>query len=80
MIAAWLLHHLVAFLVATTNTCPRAWWLDGVRPDGRFHCLLSRGDDDTAPIARVDGHITCSVGELAVVVDAHTVGCHRGQS
>lgn len=77
MIAA-LFGPLLALLVAPREaTCPPEHWINGVRPDGRYECLLTRGDDDSPAIARTSGSIRCTPDEQPIVVDFRRARCRR---
>lgn len=70
--------------------CGEGWWVNGVRPDGRYGCrprsLLpdhpSRGhepDDvyDADSDHEIYSRIYCTGGTQPIVVDFRTVGCQR---
>ena len=71
-------------------SCPRGWWVEGVRPSGRYDChRVPVGDDvrlpsglledrSLQPPGEIDGAIRCTGGAVAIVVDSRTVGCMRG--
>ena len=61
-------------------TCPRGSWVNGIRPDGSYECLFTRGDNDSPAFARVRGRITCTDGERPIVLDDRRVACVRARS
>lgn len=74
----------------TDGKCPERWWVNGVRPDGRYQCFpapvgpderLPSGivvDHSVQPPGVVDGRVFCTVGKLPVVLDSRTIGCRKG--
>lgn len=69
--------------------CPQGWYVDGIRPTGRFDCARTPGGDimyDGAggyPDRAVDlpgrlgGRLYCTGGSHPIVVNERTVGCQR---
>ncbi|HEY1814878.1 MAG TPA: hypothetical protein VGG74_21170 [Kofleriaceae bacterium] len=93
----WLVSILGILVIAVTllcrphhARCPAGWWLDGVRPSGRYDCRrVPIGDDrrdadgivrdhSYEPPGEIDGEIYCTGGSKPIVVDERTVGCQRG--
>jgi hypothetical protein len=74
----------------TESTCPEGWYVEGIRPTGRYRCrprsLLpdhpARGHerddpDDPATWHEIHGAIYCTGGSFPIVVSARVVGCGR---
>lgn len=80
---AWLAGQLFAFVTSSNSaSCPPAWSVGQVRPDGLYRCELVNGSDDldTAPLAYRIGHVYCRAGEQPINLDSHRVTCVRVQS
>jgi hypothetical protein len=71
------------------SRCPDGWYINGVRPSGRFECVESPAPgeydcsaDRVCPqpkqdAAEVAGQIVCTGGATPIVSDERTVGCMR---
>jgi hypothetical protein len=81
---------LAAMVVEPTRArCPAGWYVNGVKPTGRFECLRVPGGNplyDGAggwPNRAIDypgslrGRIYCTGGTHPVVVNYRVVGCQR---
>lgn len=57
----------------------RAFWINGVRPDGNYELRRLPADPDRGedPPGVVYGRVYCTGGALAIVVDHETIGCQR---
>ncbi len=79
---------LVSRISCDHAECPDRWYVNGVRPNGRYQCLPVLGDperdidDAKAKIEwhdsrAIDGEIYCTGGAHPIVVGPRTVGCQR---
>jgi hypothetical protein len=68
------------------NKCPvGAWYVNGVKPTGKYGCRmrpirdsrLRTEDPDGTPEIEIFKQIHCTSGMKAIVIDFNTVGCSR---
>jgi hypothetical protein len=72
----------------TQATCPEGWYVEGVRPSGRYYCRprsklpdhASRGREqndppDPATDHEIHGDLYCTGGKIPIVESANIVGC-----
>lgn len=89
MTRAMLMLAIVSRISCDHAECPDRWYVNGVRPNGRYQCLPVLGDperDIEDARARVEIHdarsiegaIYCTGGARPIVVDSRTIGCQRG--
>lgn len=85
-IAIGVLCAAIVHVVAPSNhMCLAGFYLEGVRPDGRYTCRRSpANDEDQRPFVHVlddleyPGFVTCTGGTEPIVVNYRTVGCQPG--
>ena len=69
-------------------TCPRGWYVEGVRPSGRSRCLPAPPPNCGEPVPPNNGPcpldsretevaVYCTGGSHPIVVNERTVGCTR---
>lgn len=80
---------LLAIFLPARATCDVGWFVNGVRPDGRYACRTVPPRDDAQWSERhgvlVEDHATeehgrifCSPNDIAIVLDYRHVGCRGG--
>ena len=86
LIIVWATLGMCSKPLPSRATCDRGWYVDGIRPSGRYDCRRAPiGDDVRLPSGLVedrsvqspgvlDGRIFCTTGQPRVV-DERTVEC-----
>jgi hypothetical protein len=89
LIIVWATLGMCSKPLPSRATCDRGWYVDGIRPSGRYDCRRAPIGDDvrlpsglvedrsTQPSGEIDGAILCTGGTQPIVVDERTVECRR---
>lgn len=71
---------VIAIMQPHMASCPPRYWVNGIRPDGRYECLLTVGDNDDPAIDTIAGKLSCPPDTTPIVVSFQHVACKRIRS